>query len=161
MVGMQRCRASPSNTCEAWDTNGLSHSSGSKVLSNARWGHVSFFRANGAICFSPWSPNTLGGFGHGIPGAGELDGVYTAGSYHVGGAHVVMFDNSVRFIPNEIDTTDPTPGVLPSAVVAAPGRQPSGTWTASSNWTSASPFGVWGAMGTAAIGESIGDTPGQ
>jgi len=29
------------------------------------------------------------------------------------------------------------------------------------NWTSPSPFGVWGAMGTAVGGEVVGDMPGQ
>ncbi len=112
---------------------------------------------NGATCFAGWTPQT---FFNARRAAGEIDGVFTAGSYHVGGAHVVAFDNAVKFIPSEIDTTNPG-NPLPSATITAPGRQPSGGWTATPNWTGPSPFGIWGAMGTAASGESLTDAPGQ
>jgi len=89
------------------------------------------------------------------------DGINTATSYHFGGAHVVTFDNSVKFVPNEIDTTDPTASGT-TAVVYAPGRDWNGTaWVQTPNWTGPSPFGVWGAMGTAVGGEVVGDMPGQ
>ena len=132
-------------------------------LRGARWtdavatytGFNTIIAPNGATCFSSWSPQT---FFNARPGSGEIDGVFTAGSYHIGGAHVAMFDNAVKFIPSEIDTTDPA-NVLPSANITAPGRQPSGNWTATPNWTAPSPFGIWGALGTAASGESLSESP--
>ncbi len=104
---------------------------------------------NSASCYSP-NKGTLG--------TGEVDGILSSTSYHVGGSHVVTFDNSVKFIPNEIDTTNPDPTVLPSAPIYAPGRNGAVT---TPNWTSPSPFGAWGAMGTIAGGEVIGDMPGN
>lgn len=90
---------------------------------------------------------------------GEQDGILTAGSYHYGGAHVAMFDNAVKFIPNGIDTSDPSGAVgTTSNPIYAPGRENiSGTWRQTPNWTSPSPFGVWGAMGTAASGEVVAE----
>jgi prepilin-type N-terminal cleavage/methylation domain-containing protein len=83
--------------------------------------------------------------------------IRTAGSYHFGGAHVVTFDNSVKFIPNEIDTTNTTPGAA-TADYYAPGRQNNTGQTR--NWNSPSPFGVWGAMGTRGAGDEVGVMPG-
>lgn len=64
-------------------------------------------------------------------------GIFSAGSYHPGGAQAVLADGSVRFFAETIDagnlgvTTDP--GVTGGL----------------------SPFGVWGALGTRAAGESV------
>ncbi len=90
---------------------------------------------------------------------GEGDGIYSAASYHFGGAHVVMFDNAVRFIPNEIDTTNSDPsGTANTTDYYAPGYM-GGNRTP--NWTSPSPFGTWGAMGSRGAGEPAPDMPGQ
>lgn len=99
---------------------------------------------NGASCHDP----TPGG----QAALGEIDGILSATSYHVGGAHVVMFDNSVRFVPNEIDLTNPDPSAS-STQIYAPGRTTAGS--ATPNWTTPSPFGVWGAMGTIGNGEVV------
>jgi hypothetical protein len=91
---------------------------------------------------------------------GEGVGIVSAGSYHFGGAHVVMFDNAVRFIPNEIDTTNND--VSPTANTTdyyAPGRLDGNQVTP--NWAGPSPFGAWGAMGTRGGGEPNGEMPGQ
>lgn len=104
---------------------------------------------NGASCFSGTNPNT------------EV-AIRSAGSYHFGGAHIVTFDNSVKFIPNEIDTTNTAPGATP-ADYYAPGRRDGGTgvgWTQTLNWNSPSPFGVWGALGTRGVGDEVGVMPG-
>jgi hypothetical protein len=82
--------------------------------------------------------------------------IRTAGSYHFGGAHVVTFDNSVKFVPNEIDTTNTMPGATPMTYFA-PGRT-GGTQTL--NWNSPSPFGVWGALGTRGSADDVGVMPG-
>jgi prepilin-type N-terminal cleavage/methylation domain-containing protein len=91
---------------------------------------------------------------------GEGVGIVSAGSYHFGGAHVVMFDNAVRFIPNEIDTTNND--VSPTANTTdyySPGRLDGNQVTP--NWAGPSPFGAWGAMGTRGGGEPNGEMPGQ
>ncbi|MBC7815503.1 MAG: DUF1559 domain-containing protein [Planctomycetaceae bacterium] len=61
----------------------------------------------------------------------------TASSYHTGGVHVVMGDGTVRFINENINA-----GNVTADVTMVSGE---------------SPFGVWGALGTVAGEESIGD----
>jgi len=62
------------------------------------------------------------------------DGVFTSASRHQGGAHVLMTDGAVKFISDSIES----------------GRQQGPiVWNAGV----ASPFGLWGALGTAASGE--------
>ena len=65
--------------------------------------------------------------------------------------------NSVKFVPNEIDTTNTTPGAT-AAEYYAPGRQNATAQTP--NWNSPSPFGVWGALGTRGSGDDVGVMPG-
>lgn len=68
-----------------------------------------------------------------------------------------MFDGAVRFIPNEVDTTNRSAGATP-ADYYSPGYH---DWNAvSPNWTAPSPFGVWGAMGTRGGNEPPNDMPG-
>ncbi|WP_168565365.1 DUF1559 domain-containing protein [Crateriforma spongiae] len=64
------------------------------------------------------------------------DGIWTAGSYHPGGCHVVMGDGSVHFVSEAIDAGDST-----VATVGPPG------WNGSPAG-SPSPYGVWGGLGT-------------
>jgi Protein of unknown function (DUF1559) len=84
---------------------------------------------------------------------GIAGGIYSAGSYHPGGALVALFDNNVRFITNEIDTgNENSPGYY------SPGRgdvSNNGIWVQTNNWEEESPFGIWGALGTRASGEII------
>lgn len=65
--------------------------------------------------------------------------IITPTSFHTGGVQVLMADGAVRFISENIDSGDLT--------VAAPGNNTKGT----------SPYGVWGALGTIAGGEVIGE----
>jgi len=82
--------------------------------------------------------------------------IRTAGSYHFGGAHVVTFDNSIKFVPNEVDTTNTNPGATPLDYYA-PGRLGN---LQTLNWNSPSPFGVWGALGTRGSADDVGVMPG-
>jgi len=110
----------------------------------------------------PNSPSCYSGTGPAPPWVGESSvSIRTSGSYHFGGAHVVNFDNSVKFVPNEIDTSNSQPGALPINYVP-PGRAWNGSnaWDQTANWNSASPFGVWGALGTRGAGDDVGVMPG-
>ncbi len=69
-------------------------------------------------------------------------GIYSAGSRHVGGAHILMGDGSVKFITNSIDTGNLN---IASPATTAPTAPPAG---------SASPYGLWGALGTIANSET-------
>lgn len=72
-------------------------------------------------------------------GNGNSDGavaVLSASSLHVGGAQALLADGSVRFISENIDT---------------------GNLGVSTTLGGASPYGVWGALGTKAGGEIVGE----
>jgi len=72
-------------------------------------------------------------------------GIYTAGSRHPGGCHVVMGDGSTHFISQNIDVGDQNRGPV-SAVASDPERTLPGE---------PSPYGVWGALGTRNMREAI------
>lgn len=103
-----------------------------------RWGDgAAFFHAvttilppNTSVCLIG-DPNWQSGGGHYAPG------VWTATSDHPGGVNVAMADGSVRFVTETINTGN--------LAVVAPGPQSGGP----------SPYGVWGALGTKAGGETI------
>ncbi|EMI17947.1 protein containing DUF1559 [Rhodopirellula maiorica SM1] len=68
------------------------------------------------------------------------DGVFSAGSYHMGGCHVLMGDGAVKFITDTIDTGE----------LNAPAPQ---TVFDENELPILSPYGVWGALGTRASEE--------
>ncbi|MCC9602450.1 DUF1559 domain-containing protein [Stieleria sp. JC731] len=70
------------------------------------------------------------------------EGFFTVGSNHKGGCHIMMGDGSVQFITDSIDTGDQN-----QAPVQTRGPWPLGG--------SESPYGVWGAMGTRDVGETV------
>jgi prepilin-type N-terminal cleavage/methylation domain-containing protein/prepilin-type processing-associated H-X9-DG protein len=67
-------------------------------------------------------------------GGDASQGFSTVGSRHQGGAHVLMGDGAVKFITDSIEAGN-------NAAPPGPGRQ--------------SPYGLWGALGTAAASETI------
>lgn len=73
-------------------------------------------------------------------------GIYSASSYHPGGIHVLMGDNSVNFMPNSIDAGNSINNRAP--------RYENIT-VSGENVITKSPFGVWGALGTRNAGEVI------
>jgi prepilin-type N-terminal cleavage/methylation domain-containing protein len=71
-----------------------------------------------------------------VGGTEAVDGIYSAGSEHGGGAIVAKGDGSVTFINEDVDAGDPhQPPPTPAQIAKGPFP---------------SPYGVWGAMGTAA-----------
>ena len=66
----------------------------------------------------------------------EYSGVYSATSLHVGGVHVLMADGAVRFVSDNINA---------------------GTSSSAAATSGVSNYGVWGALGTKAGGEVIGE----
>ncbi len=101
-----------------------------------RWADGHFHETSIGTALSPNSPSCLR-FND------AFDGTLTATSYHSGGAHALMGDGAVKFITESIDT-----GNSDSRPVSMNGTPflPAG---------SASPYGVWGAMGTIANAEVI------
>jgi prepilin-type N-terminal cleavage/methylation domain-containing protein len=71
------------------------------------------------------------------PGNDDRDGIFDPTSLHTGGAQILLGDGGVRFISDNINTGNTTAG------------SPTGSQT--------SPYGVWGALGSIAGGEVIGD----
>jgi prepilin-type N-terminal cleavage/methylation domain-containing protein len=79
--------------------------------------------------------------------------VLSASSQHVGGVHCLMADGAVRFISENIDTGNlSAPGITGAAncntTSATPGF---------SSLSGPSPYGVWGALGTRAGNEVVGE----
>lgn len=76
----------------------------------------------------------------------EGPGLHTAGSYHAGGAHALFVDGHVEFIADSIDRGDLTQ--------LSPGyHDKNGRNVPTIDFQAASPYGVWGAMGTIAAGD--------
>lgn len=78
----------------------------------------------------------------GANAAGSVPGVFSASSQHQGGAHILMGDGAVIFITDSIEAGNSrAPMVRAGAGFTAVG--------------SASPYGLWGALGTRAASEVI------
>jgi len=73
------------------------------------------------------------------------DGMFTVGSWHPGGAHILMGDGAVRFITESIDAGDSSAN-SPNWPVGSSTTPPGGE----------SPYGVWGALGSRAGRETAG-----
>jgi hypothetical protein len=73
-------------------------------------------------------------------GGDGSDGTYTMASRHPGGVHVVFADAAVKFISENIDAGNQSAPNVPRAGTV-PGQL--------------SPYGVWGALGTKAVGETV------
>ena len=100
-----------------------------KIMSDGR-----LFAAGYTSVLPPNSPS-CGTIVDGIANPGCW-GVISANSRHSGGVNVAMLDGSVRFVSETVDAGNPSQWVEPGV-------------------TTKSPYGVWGAMGTPACGETV------
>ncbi len=76
-----------------------------------------------------------------VTGVDAVDGIYSAGSFHQGGGHVLMTDGAVIFMTESVEAGDQSQPTLKSQELA--------------EGTVPSPYGLWGALGTAAGEEEI------
>jgi prepilin-type processing-associated H-X9-DG protein len=85
--------------------------------------------------------------------ADERGGFISASSFHMGGVNVSMCDGSVKFVTDSIDAGNPADllgqinGVWQPGVTTNVRNNPH-------QWTGPSSYGIWGAAGTIAGGES-------
>jgi prepilin-type N-terminal cleavage/methylation domain-containing protein/prepilin-type processing-associated H-X9-DG protein len=85
--------------------------------------------------------------GHGVQkGGADNWGVFSASSEHNGGVNVLMMDGAVKFITNSIDTGDLNKIQGGDGTAANAGKRYN---------SGPSNYGVWGALGTPAAGESV------
>ncbi len=84
----------------------------------------------------------------------EQNGFYTPSSRHTGGVHALMGDGTVRFINETINSVSACSLAPSSATSTGLGQ----TSTNSGSFCNGqSPFGIWGALGTMATGETVND----
>jgi hypothetical protein len=87
-----------------------------------------------------------------------------ASSYHPGGANTVACDVSVRFVSNNVSTVNPgvtlragVTGVTSSSGLGLAFEDLEGATAARpQDYSGQSPYGIWGAYGTVANGETLG-----
>ncbi len=125
--------------CMSTNINGKNYGSGA-VVSGAfgtRWADGNTGFSNFSTILPPNGPNCYSADNAAQSGTGNAGddqrGLQSGSSYHPGGMNVARLDGSVSFVSDGIDTGDLTLTAVDS------GR---------------SPYGVWGAMGSASGGES-------
>ena len=121
--------------CQAVPTKGGDFVVGTGAAIQKQWRHSRYL--DGRVLYSGFNtimpPNGLSC----VKNQTEItSGFYAANSNHTSGVNVARLDGSVNFVSNSVDTNG-----LPAA------KQ--GKWL-----QGASPYGVWGAMGTPQGGES-------
>ena len=127
------------NNRQQYDNNDVGAWGGTRWADGAPafTGHTTVLGPNSVSC-------TQGGWD------GE-DGIYEPFSRHEGGVHCLMADGAVRFISEAIDTgrtTCPAPDANGNS---------GATLCPNQVWFGPSPYGVWGALGSIAGNDTVGD----
>lgn len=133
--------ADPMNPNTCWAVRG---SGGDFATSVSHWAFGDYSRLGDRWGDSPgnftsfWTilpPNGPSCFATASDDSGTAGAMMTASSRHSGGVNCALADGAVKFVSDTIDHGSPST-------------------TTAVNWTGASNYGVWGAMGTRAGGES-------
>jgi len=109
-------------------------------FSGARWSDAGIHFSGFTTILPPNAPSVAGG------GNASFRGVATVSSFHPGGAVAAMGDAASRFISESIDTGD---------LSLNHGEGFGHNTGEETQWGGASPYGVWGALGSRAGGESV------
>ncbi|EMI21107.1 secreted protein containing DUF1559 [Rhodopirellula maiorica SM1] len=113
------------------------------------WASGTLARSGFNTIAPPNRPSCSGGSGNprNFPNSvANGNGVFTAGSQHQGGVHVVMADGAVKFITDSIESGDKDGETVGRTIDTSSSFSPPG---------SKSPYGLWGALGTRASKEVI------
>ena len=119
-------------------------STGGTQMRGVRWADFRPHYTGFATILPPNSPSCQRG------GGDYNESIMSAGSRHQGGAHVLMGDGAVVFMTDSVEAGDQTAPPIERGSGGSPGWM--GPLTAPGQ---KSPYGLWGALGTRAVGETI------
>ncbi len=146
------------SVCIGYTANGF-YTTGSVVtgaLMSERWAcGLPYFSAvtiavppNGGSCMLPATPDLTSG-----STAANTNGFFTPSSRHTGGVQVLMGDGTVRFVNETLNSSSSCVPAGTNSMTAID----SGKSGAGAACNGQSPFGIWGALGTIASGETVND----
>ncbi len=142
------CKSGPHidpNRPSFYATTATMHGSGSNQCKGCRWADFRPMYTSFTTILPPNSPSCQAG------GGDYNEGIHSAGSRHQGGAHVLMGDGAVIFITDSIEAGDSTAPPIERGSGGNPG------WLPGAEPGAQSPYGLWGALGTRAVKETISE----
>jgi prepilin-type N-terminal cleavage/methylation domain-containing protein/prepilin-type processing-associated H-X9-DG protein len=120
-------------------------STGGTQMRGVRWADFRPHYSGMQTILPPNAPNCH------LSGGGDYnETIMSAGSRHQGGAHVLMGDGAVVFMTDSVEAGDSAAPPIERGSGGSPGWM--GPATAPGQ---KSPYGLWGALGTRAVGETI------
>ncbi|MFM9961839.1 MAG: DUF1559 domain-containing protein [Planctomycetaceae bacterium] len=140
------------NSCFSIVTNGFyATASGPLPLMSERWAcGLPYFNSvtiavppNGGSCSAAATVSVLP-----TDTPANTNGYYTPSSRHTGGVHVLLGDGTVRFVNETINSVSSCNPTVPGLAAA---NSSVGTCNGQS------PYGIWGALGTIASGETVNE----
>jgi prepilin-type processing-associated H-X9-DG protein len=122
---------------------GANVSTGGTQRRGVRWGDYRLNYTGFQTILPPNAPNCQTG------GGDYSQGIFSAGSRHQGGAHILMGDGAVVFMTDSVEAGDPTAPAVERGSGGDPG------WCPGAEPGAPSPYGLWGALGTRDTKETI------